>query len=170
MDKVQSENQFPKIRCAGKYAKDPLYLKYHDEEWGRPLHDEKMLYEMFVIELFQAGLSWRTLLHKRKNFEAAYDGFELEKVAEYGEEKIENLMQDEGIIRSLPKIRGSIINSRIIRDEILPGEQELMDDKPVDPSKLRMTAVQCPNCGASYQAAAGYTGRCPYCGSYHNVE
>ena len=57
-----------------------------------------------------------------------------------------------------------------VRDEILPGEQELMDDKPVDPSKLRMTAVQCPNCGASYQAAAGYTGRCPYCGSYHNVE
>ena len=99
MDKVQSENQFPKIRCAGKYAKDPLYLKYHDEEWGRPLHDEKMLYEMFVVELFQAGLSWRTLLHKRKNFEAAYDGFELEKV---------------------PKMRGSIINSRIIRDEILP--------------------------------------------------
>ena len=49
MDKVQSENQFPKIRCAGKYAEDPLYLKYHDEEWGRPLHDEKMLYEMFVI-------------------------------------------------------------------------------------------------------------------------
>ena len=84
MDKVQSENQFPKIRCAGKYAEDPLYLKYHDEEWGRPLHDEKMLYEMFVIELFQAGLSWRTLLHKRKNFEAAYDGFDLEKVAEYG--------------------------------------------------------------------------------------
>ena len=57
-----------------------------------------------------------------------------------------------------------------VRDEILSGEQELMDDKPVDPSKLRMTAVQCPNCGASYQAAAGYTGRCPYCGSYHNVE
>lgn len=57
-----------------------------------------------------------------------------------------------------------------VRNEILPGEQELMDDKPVNPSKLRMTAVQCPNCGASYQAAAGYTGRCPYCGSYHNVE
>ena len=53
---------------------------------------------------------------------------------------------------------------------MLSGEQELMDDKPVDPSKLRMNAVQCPNCGASYQAAAGYTGRCPYCGSYHNVE
>lgn len=57
-----------------------------------------------------------------------------------------------------------------VRDEVLPGERELMDDKPVDPSRLRMTAVQCPNCGASYQAAAGYTGHCPYCGSYHNVE
>ena len=98
-------------RCSWVKMTNPLYIAYHDEEWGRPLHDEKMLYEMFVIELFQAGLSWRTLLHKRKNFEAAYDGFDLEKVAEYGEEKIEALMQDEGIIRSLPKIRGSIINN-----------------------------------------------------------
>ena len=108
------------MRCPGKYAKDQLYLKYHDEEWGRPLHDEKMLYEMFVIELFQAGLSWRTLLHKRKNFEAAYDGFDLEKVAEYDEKKMQELMKNEGIIRSLSKIRGSITNSRIIRDEIIP--------------------------------------------------
>lgn len=60
MQNIQSENNLQKMRCPGKYAKDPLYLKYHDEEWGRPLHDEKMLYEMFVIELFQAGLSWRT--------------------------------------------------------------------------------------------------------------
>ena len=79
-----------------------------------------MLYEMFVIELFQAGLSWRTLLHKRKNFEAAYDGFDLEKVAEYDEKKMQELMKNEGIIRSLSKIRGSITNSRIIRDEIIP--------------------------------------------------
>lgn len=120
MQNIQSENNLQKMRCPGKYAKDPLYLKYHDEEWGRPLHDEKMLYEMFVIELFQAGLSWRTLLHKRKNFEAAYDGFDLEKVAEYDEKKMQELMKNEGIIRSLSKIRGSITNSRIIRDEIIP--------------------------------------------------
>lgn len=107
-------------RCPGEYQKDPLYLKYHDEEWGRPCHDERMLYEMFVIELFQAGLSWRTLLHKRENFRRAYDYFDLNKVADYGEDKIAFLMQDAGIIRSLPKIKGSIINSRIIRDEILP--------------------------------------------------
>jgi len=108
------------IRCPGDYQKDPLYLKYHDEEWGRPCHDERMLYEMFVIELFQAGLSWRTLLHKRENFEKAYDYFDLQKVADYGEDKIKALMQDKGIIRSEPKIRGSITNSRIIRDQIIP--------------------------------------------------
>lgn len=108
------------IRCPGDYQKDPLYLKYHDEEWGRPCHDERQLYEMFVIELFQAGLSWRTLLHKRENFRKAYDHFDLMKVADYGEEKINSLMQDKGIIRSERKIRGSIINSRIIRDQILP--------------------------------------------------
>lgn len=108
------------IRCPGDYQKDPLYLKYHDEEWGRPCHDERQLYEMFVIELFQAGLSWRTLLHKRENFRKAYDHFNLIKVANYGEEKIISLMQDKGIIRSERKIRGSIINSRIIRDQILP--------------------------------------------------
>lgn len=72
------------IRCPGDYQKDPLYLKYHDEEWGRPCHDERQLYEMFVIELFQAGLSWRTLLHKRENFRKAYDHFDLMKVANYG--------------------------------------------------------------------------------------
>jgi DNA-3-methyladenine glycosylase I len=108
------------IRCPGDYQKDPLYLKYHDEEWGRPCHDERQLYELFVIELFQAGLSWRTLLHKRENFRKAYDHFDLIKVANYGEEKIISLMQDKGIIRSERKIRGSIINSRIIRDQILP--------------------------------------------------
>ncbi|MCH4005615.1 MAG: DNA-3-methyladenine glycosylase I [Eubacterium sp.] len=108
------------IRCPGDYQKDPLYLKYHDEEWGRPCHDERQLYELFVIELFQAGLSWRTLLHKRENFRKAYDHFNLIKVANYGEEKIISLMQDKGIIRSERKIRGSIINSRIIRDQILP--------------------------------------------------
>lgn len=108
------------IRCPGDYQKDPLYLKYHDEEWGRPCHDERQLYEMFVIELFQAGLSWRTLLHKRENFRKAYDHFDLIKVANYGEEKIISLMQDKGIIHSERKIRGSIINSRIIRDQILP--------------------------------------------------
>ncbi len=117
MSRVETDN---KIRCPGDYQKDPLYLKYHDEEWGRPCHDERMLYEMFVIELFQAGLSWRTLLHKRENFERAYDNFDLNKVAAYDEEKIDALMQDAGIIRSLPKIRGSIVNSRIIRDQIIP--------------------------------------------------
>ena len=116
-DSVTVDN---KPRCPGNYQKDSLYLKYHDEEWGRPCHDERMLYEMFVIELFQAGLSWRTLLHKRENFRRAYDNFDLNKVADYGEEKIASLMKDTGIIRSLPKIKGSITNSKIVRDQIIP--------------------------------------------------
>lgn len=117
---AQADGTARKNRCPGSYQKDPLYVKYHDEEWGRPCHDERMLYEMFVIELFQAGLSWRTLLHKRENFRRAYDNFDVNKVAAYGDDKIAALMQDAGIVRSLPKIKGSIVNARIIRDQIIP--------------------------------------------------
>lgn len=109
-----------KIRCPYMPENDELYLKYHDEEWCVPEHDDRKLYEMFVLELFQAGLSWRTLLHKRENFRAAYDGFDVRKVAAYDEEKIDQLMQDSGIIRSRPKIEASVSNSRIflqIQDE-----------------------------------------------------
>lgn len=103
-------------RCPGKYQNDPIYCKYHDEEWGRPCHDDHALYELFVIELFQAGLSWATLLHKRENFRRAYDGFDIDRVAAYGEEKINELMQDAGIIRSRAKIEASIHNSRIVQE------------------------------------------------------
>lgn len=105
----------PRPRCQYAFLGDPLYLQYHDEEWGRPVHDDAKLYEMFVLELFQAGLSWRTLLHKRENFRRAYDGFDLEKVCAYGEEDVERLMSDAGIIRSRSKIEASIQNSRIFR-------------------------------------------------------
>ncbi len=103
-------------RCPEYPGMDDLYLKYHDEEWSRPCHDEHMLYEMFVIELFQAGLSWRTLLHKREHFERAYDNFDLDTVCSYDDAKIEELMQDASIIRSRPKIKASIHNSKIYRD------------------------------------------------------
>ncbi|MFZ4726256.1 MAG: DNA-3-methyladenine glycosylase I, partial [Paludibacter sp.] len=91
---------------------DPLMQKYHDEEWGVPLHNDSKLFEFIVLDGFQAGLSWRTILHKRENFRKAFDNFEVEKIALYTEEKIQLLMQDAGIIRNQLKIRATIINAQ----------------------------------------------------------
>ena len=93
---------------------DKLYENYHDHEWGRPLHDDHKLYEMFVLELFQAGLSWRIILGKREAFREAYTDFDINKVACYDEKKVDELMQNKAIIRSLNKIKASISNSKII--------------------------------------------------------
>lgn len=103
-------------RCSWVPLDDPLYVAYHDEEWGKPTHDEQKLYEMFVLELFQAGLSWRIILHKRENFREAYDHFDLDRVCLYDETKIDALCHNPGIIRSRAKIKASISNSRIFRE------------------------------------------------------
>ncbi len=91
---------------------DPLYIQYHDEEWGVPLHDEQKLFEFLVLEGMQAGLSWITILRKRENFRKAFDNFDVNKVARYKERKIEALMQDAGIIRNRQKILATIDNAR----------------------------------------------------------
>lgn len=91
---------------------DELYVKYHDEEWGVPIHDEKKHFEFLVLESAQAGLSWLTVLRKRKNYRKAYDDFDVEKVAEYDDKKIEELMQNAGIIRNRKKIEASINNAK----------------------------------------------------------
>jgi DNA-3-methyladenine glycosylase I len=91
---------------------DPLMIRYHDEEWGVPLHDDQKLFEFLVLDAFQAGLSWRTVLHKRENFHQAFDGFEVRKIAEYGDDDFNRLMSDAGIIRNKAKIRGTIQNAR----------------------------------------------------------
>lgn len=90
---------------------DPLYLRYHDEEWGTPVHDERRHFEFLFLETMQAGLSWRTILGKRENFRAAFDGFDWRKIARYGEVKIASLMEDRGIIRNRAKIEGAIRNA-----------------------------------------------------------
>ncbi len=92
---------------------DETYIRYHDEEWGVPTHDDKELFEMLVLESFQAGLSWITILKKRENFRKAFDGFDVEKVAGYNEEKVEELRQNEGIIRHKGKISSAINNAQI---------------------------------------------------------
>lgn len=103
-------------RCSWCNLNNPLYIDYHDNEWGRPCHDDHDLYELLILESFQAGLSWECVLNKRENFRRAYDGFDLEKVCDYGEEKILSLLADPGIIRNRLKVRASIRNSIAFRD------------------------------------------------------
>ncbi|WP_075341684.1 DNA-3-methyladenine glycosylase I [Tenacibaculum agarivorans] len=91
---------------------DPLYIKYHDEEWGVPVYDDETLFEFLVLETFQAGLSWITILKKRENFRAALDKFDYKKIAEYQEEKYNELLQNQGIIRNKLKIKATITNAQ----------------------------------------------------------
>lgn len=92
--------------------KDELYMKYHDEEWGIPVHDDKILFEFLILESFQAGLSWHTVLKKRENFRKAFARFEVKKVAKFTEQHVEQLMQNEGIIRNRLKILAAINNAQ----------------------------------------------------------
>jgi DNA-3-methyladenine glycosylase I len=97
-------------------ASTPEYVAYHDEEWGRPVHDSRALYEKLSLEAFQSGLSWLTILRKRENFRAAFAGFEIERVAAFGEQDVARLMADEGIIRNRAKIDATIGNARAAAD------------------------------------------------------
>jgi DNA-3-methyladenine glycosylase I len=90
----------------------PIYVAYHDEEWGVPEYDDRALFEKLVLDGFQAGLSWITILRKRDNFRRAFDGFEPAKIARYTPKKVERLMQDEGIVRNRLKIEGTILSAR----------------------------------------------------------
>ena len=102
-------------RCAWCNLKNPKYVAYHDTEWGVLRCDDAYLFEMLVLESFQAGLSWECVLNKRENFYLAYDHFDLEKVCAYGEDKVRELMENAGIIRNQLKIRASIQNAKIFR-------------------------------------------------------
>lgn len=91
---------------------DPLLMKYHDDEWGVPIHDDRKLFEFLVLEGFQAGLSWLTILRKRENFRKAFDNFDFNKVAAYDKRKINSLMGDAGIVRNKLKITGAVTNAK----------------------------------------------------------
>lgn len=100
-----------KIRCTWP-SDDKLMIKYHDKEWGVPLHNDKKLFEFLILEGFQAGLSWRTVLYKRENFRKAFDNFDYNKVAKYDKRKINALLKDEGIIRNRLKVEGAVKNAK----------------------------------------------------------
>ncbi|MBR3836642.1 MAG: DNA-3-methyladenine glycosylase I [Clostridia bacterium] len=103
-------------RCSWCNLNSPLYVEYHDREWGVPNYEEQYLYEMLILESFQAGLSWECVLKKRENFRKAYDGFDIHKVIEYDSKKVNELMSDTGIIRNRKKICASIENSKIFNE------------------------------------------------------
>lgn len=92
--------------------KDQLYRDYHDNEWGRPVYEDKVLFEFLILESFQAGLSWHTILKKRENFREAFDDFSYERIAHYQEDKIQKLMLNAGIIRNQLKIRAAVTNAQ----------------------------------------------------------
>ena len=103
-------------------GEDPFYVEYHDSEWGVPEYDDRALYEKLILDGFQAGLSWITILRKRDNFRAAFDDFKPEKIARYSGKKVEALMQDAGIVRNRAKIEGAISSAR--------GYLKIMEDGP----------------------------------------
>jgi DNA-3-methyladenine glycosylase I len=100
-----------KTRCPWP-SDDKLMIKYHDKEWGVPLHNDKKLFEFLILEGFQAGLSWRTILHKRENFRKAFDKFDYNKVAKYDIRKINSLLKDAGIVRNKLKVEGAALNAK----------------------------------------------------------
>ena len=117
------------MRCPWP-GEDPLYLAYHDEEWGVPEYDDRALFEKLILDGFQAGLSWITILRKRDNFRRAFDDFQPERIARYNARKIEALMNDAGIVRNRAKIEGAVNSARAYLKimESGPGFSELLWD------------------------------------------
>ena len=133
-----------KIRC-GWCAGDDLYEAYHDQEWGVPVKDDDTLFEFLILETFQAGLSWITILRKRENFKMAFDNFDYKKIAKYDEPKIASLLQDAGIIRNKLKVRAAVTNAQAfiqIQQEFSSFSNyiwDFVDGKPIKNSIKRYT-------------------------------
>src|SRR5690349_11414418 len=127
MNKTEHGDGLP--RCAWP-GTGPLYVAYHDREWGVPEYDDRALFEKLVLDGFQAGLSWIIILRKRENFRRAFDGFEPAKIARYTSRKVERLMQDEGIVRNRMKIEAAIVSARAWLEvmENGPGFSKLLWD------------------------------------------
>lgn len=125
-----------KKRCTWA-GSDPLYIKYHDNEWGKPVHNDKKLFEMLILEGMQAGLSWITILRKRENFRRAFDNFDPEKISKYSDKKIKTLLENEGIIRNKLKINAAIENARAflkVKKEFKTFDKyiwQFVDGKPI---------------------------------------
>ena len=113
---MEKRNCMDKIRCVWCNLKNPKYIEYHDKEWGVPIYDDKMLYELFILECFQDGLSWECILNKRDYFRMAYDNFDIDKIINYDDVKISELLNNQNIIRNKLKVLASITNSRVVKE------------------------------------------------------
>jgi DNA-3-methyladenine glycosylase I len=126
---------------------DPLYVAYHDDEWGVPVHDDRQLFEMIVLDGAQAGLSWSTILKKREAYRRAFNGFEPEKVARYTEKRIARLLQDPGIVRNRLKIESAVRNARAfleVREEFASFDRyiwQFVDGRPLQNRWRRITDI-----------------------------
>ncbi len=127
-------------RCKWCNLKNKIYIKYHDEEWCKPNFNEEYLFEMLILESFQAGLSWECILNKREDFRKAFDNFDIEKICKYDEEKIKELLSNEKIVRNKLKINASISNARIFNN-IQKTTSKLSDDISKDLQRRGMKFV-----------------------------
>lgn len=134
-------------RCAWCNSSE-LYQKYHDEEWGVPVYDDHTLFEFLLLETFQAGLSWITILNKRENFRSAFDNFDYKKIASYSEEKIQELLLDAGIIRNKLKVYSAVSNAQAfikVQEEFGSFSKyiwDFTDGKPIDNNRKSLKEVQ----------------------------
>ena len=139
------DDPLPPGRCFGDG--DPLYERYHDAEWGRPVTDERGLYERLTLEAFQSGLSWLTILRKRPAFRAAFAGFAPDAVARFGEDDVQRLLADAGIVRNRAKIEAAIANARAtvdLRDAGTPLDALIWDHRPQTPRPAPRTWADVP--------------------------
>jgi DNA-3-methyladenine glycosylase I len=136
-----------KQRCAW-CEKDDLYRNYHDNEWGKPVYDDATIFEFLILETFQAGLSWYTVLAKRENFRKAFDNFDLKKIANYSEDKMAELAEDTGIIRNKLKIKATVTNAQAfikVQEEFGTFSKyiwEFVDGKPIDNQPKTLSEVK----------------------------
>jgi DNA-3-methyladenine glycosylase I len=133
-------------RCSWAPVDDPVYLAYHDEEWGLPVHDESRLFEMLTLEGAQAGLSWSTILNKREGYRRAFDGFDPSTVARYSEADVERLLQDVGIVRNRLKVTSAVGNARAVVELRRTGSLDellwsFVDGVPLDGRRRRMADI-----------------------------
>jgi DNA-3-methyladenine glycosylase I len=133
------------FRCFG--GGDPLYERYHDDEWGVPVRDERGLYERFSLEAFQSGLSWITILRKRDAFRVAFADFDVEVVADWGDAEVARLLQDAGIVRNRAKIEATLANARALRDLHAQGRtlgELVWSHAPASPAPARVLLGEVP--------------------------